>query len=255
MSEPLITVNLASEKLNAAVTKIISGKLLHVAIFFHFESSIDHQLTVPRLTKLDILSITAVKGEMDILTILQKKANLMVERPLSMLRNRKLFRGVSLSNQALDYRQVSDGTFKGFYHALDPVSMIQRAREVEKGKSAEAKEKDMAKYGQVAAVAHNFEWNFSWTDICHPALKKYLNGEKKIFNTVHMLKREREELVNHLVGELFFYFRQGIPNYYMNFFLDKLVSDFPCFNDRRSCHGYVGIQQIESTDHFLILSF
>lgn len=177
------------------------------------------------------------------MSILKDKAILMESRPLKLVNTKKLFRATTLVEQNLEYREQRGDGKDGFFHALDPISKIQRSKKkVSEGKGQEAMIKERTKYGQVAAVPNEWTWNFSWTAIRHPHLEQFLSrSSEKTFNFRHTLREQRKELVDHLVAELFVYFRKGIPNYYMNKMLDKLMIDFPVFSDNSTCTGYVSI--------------
>lgn len=200
----------------------------------------ERTLTVSSIANYDVQSFSTNKDEIDVLLLLKEKSNLLLSRPLSRIQSRKIFRASSVPAQKLVYRESRGDGFDGYFHALDLVSKLQRTKKlVAKGKAHEAKEKERTKYGQVAQVPNKLKWTFSWTEIKHPNLEKYLKDPTSVVNYKHMLSGELTELVDHLVAELFVYFRKGIPNYYMNKFLDKLVEDFPCFSDQSTCLGYV----------------
>lgn len=189
---------------------------------------------------MDVQKLSENERVKDILSILKDKALLMTERPMSLIKAKKLFRSTEVNSQPLVYREQRGDGFDGFFHALDPVSKIQRSKKkAAEGKGHEAMMKERKKYGQVAAVPNEWCWTFSWTTIKHPNLEKFLGNREKEFNFRHSLSEQRKELIDHLVAELFVYFRKGIPNYYLNKMLDKLMIDFPVFNDKATCTGYV----------------
>lgn len=202
----------------------------------------DHKLTISRISKIDLDSLTTDPKVLDVLQVLKNKGQLLLNKPLSTIRSRTIFRAVPLPQQKLVYRQTRSEGFDGFYHAIDLVSKLHRTKKlVNQGKAQEARENERTKYGQVASVPTHFKWNFSWTEIKHPSLEGMLKSPNITINYKHLLKEQKEELVDHLAAELFFYFRKGIPCYYMNKVLDKLIMDFPCFNDQSTCLGFVSI--------------
>ena len=204
----------------------------------------------------NLASITKQEQELSVLSLLKRKSILMRERPLTLIFSRKLFRGTTMKYQNLEYREERRDGHDGFFTNLDPVSKRKRIQKLIEGKNndevKQVKEKDSIKYRQVAAVPTEWTWNFSWKDIPHPALKPFLTGKESRFNFRHPLKRQKKELIDHLACEMFFYFRKGIPHYYMNKMLDKLLQDYPSFSDDTTWVGYVSsMYDYARTFHFL----
>lgn len=174
------------------------------------------------------------------LQILKNRSNDIISRPIKLLHSFELLRGVELPPDRLKFQETADGMFDGFYAHVDIIGKRKR-KEKKESMSKEALEKEseyeiMAK-GQIVPFPSNWTWNFSWTKIPHPNLKSILEGPNLPGKL--LLPKQRRELIEHLVAELFIYFRRGIPTIYSDLMMRKLVQDFPALLDDKSFSGYV----------------
>ena len=248
-TEPVVKVKLsrAHRQVQDDLTRLIQGKKsFGMKVRSLFISPIaEKDLTISRLVDMDLKTVTADKRILKYLRILQARSQDIKTRPLSLLHTLKLLQGVPLPQEELFYQEVRDKECDGFVTFLDIIGKERRAKEkATKTKGKNESSYDLKAKGQVKPFPHNWSWSFSWTQIIHENLEPILQCTTGEPLGRTLLTRQRRELIDHLIAELFIYFRRGIPTIYLEIVLRRLLAEHPSLSDGTSTTGYVSSKLI-----------
>lgn len=191
-----------------------------------------------------IADVTKLSKEGRILRFLEQlkqKSKDMISRPIKSIHSFELFHGVKLPPDLLIFQEVRDENYDGFFTCSDIVSKRRRKTQNLSSEVLREKERKYEKTakGQVAPFPSKWSWKFSWSDIEHKNLKSILFGPQHKVEGDSLHHQQRRELLEHLVAEMFIYFRRGIPSVYLDLMMRTLISDFPALRDGKSPTGYV----------------
>lgn len=142
--------------------------------------------------------------------------------------------GVKLEPDVLIFQEHMTRDFEGFCSLLDTKGETYREKKLIKFLKADPhfprtiedmNEKELKKFGQVRPWPIQFRWKFPWDGPKSKSstdLKEYIKRPPTI-SFLNLPSKIRDGIVEHLVVELFFYFRRSVPSRYLDRIIEKLM--------------------------------
>ena len=227
------------------------------------------KLTISSILLMDMDSVPLNQEDIPVLKLLKDRAQLLSDKPVSMIHLKHHFVSQQLKKDNVVYYQVRTDQFDGFvapevYGRKNRMNIIlEKARErLEKSRDegdadtpvvSEAEliraneEKELKKFGQVQPFPTKWKWQFPWLEgkCTTPTLKRILQG-KTVHSYLELDTVHQQEIADHVLVELFIYFRRSIPPRYLNLVLAEFIMTFPFLEDKQSNTGYVSTSRLKT---------
>lgn len=212
---------------------------------------VEHNLNTVNMVDFDLSKLTYEDtDDGPLMEILKDRCKLLSLRPLTLIQRKIAWTGVRLENDTLVYQQLQTKDCEGFHTNNDMRSSCYRRKKIlqcnnqENGQDSKVDQYlklQVMKFGQVKPFPVKFEWKFLWNgrnSLSSIELKDIMKkGNKTPF--LNLSESVKSEIIDHLVVELFVYFRRSVPSRYLDRVLERLIVDFPWIDDQDSYNGTV----------------
>lgn len=191
---------------------------------------------------------------------LQDKCKLMKLRPLRLIARKPAWMTVNIENDDLVYQETRNATHEGYCTLSDIKGERYRKKKVLESLTGDTSDQliverinqqTIHKFGQVRPWPINFSLKFPWKGARSKSTSdlKELLRQPPTTSLLDLPLKIKDEIVEHVVLELFHYFRRSVPSRNIEKALELLLSEFPWMNDECTYNGLVRL------DHLLLICF